>query len=155
MHLNAVRIGSGFTGRISFNNSMGLRKIGHLKANITEIKELSKGFNVGYSNIYTTKRKTKIAIVPCGYADGVNIQVGNDMLRTIDKLRYLNGDLKSLLRKQKLYVTINQKKIPIIGRVGTFHVTLDISDTNIKIGDEVEFNTNIKFVNPNIRREWE
>ena len=69
MHLNAVRVGSGFTGRIAFENSMGLRKVGYLKANVAEIKELPKNFNIGYSNIYKTKQNTKVAIIPCGYAD--------------------------------------------------------------------------------------
>ena len=75
---------------------MGLRKIGYLKANVSEIKELPKGFNVGYSNVYTTKKDTKVAIIPCGYADGVNIQTGIDMFRTIDKIRYIVGDFKNI-----------------------------------------------------------
>ena len=154
MHLNAVRIGSAFTGRISFKNSMGLRKIGYLKSNVAEIKELPKDFNVGYSNAYKTKRKTKVAIIPCGYMDGVNIQTGRDMFRTIDKIRYIVRDIKDALKKQQIFVTINGKKYPILGRVGTYHVTVDITDNDIKIGDEVIFNANIKHIDSSIRREW-
>ncbi len=154
MHLNAVRIGSGFTGKIAFKNTMGLKKIGYLKANVSEIKELSKDFNVGYSNTYTTTKTTKIAVIPCGYADGVNVQTGTDMLRTIDKIRYLVSDFKSLFKKQKLYVDINGQKCPILGRIGTFHVTVDITGKDIKIGDEANFGYSIKHVDSSIRREW-
>ena len=154
MHLNAVRVGSAFNGRISFKNSMGLRKIGYLKANVAEIKDLPKGFNIGYSNVYTTKRDTKVAIIPCGYADGVNIQTGTDMFRTIDKIRYIVGDLKNIFRKQQLFVNINGQKCPILGRVGTYHVTVDITGKDVKINDEVVFNTSIKHVDSSIKREW-
>ncbi len=154
MHLNAVRIGSAFTGRISFKNSMGLRKIGYLKANVSEIKELPANFNIGYSNTYKTKKATKVAIVPCGYSDGVNIQVGRDMLRGIDKLRYLVEDFRNLFKKQRLYVEINGKKCPILGRVGTYHVTVDITGKDVKIGDEVILSESVKYVDSGIKREW-
>lgn len=154
MHLNAVRLGSAFTGLIAFKNSLGLRKIGYLKSNVTEIKELPAKFNVGYSNIYETKNKTRVAIIPCGYIDGVNVEVGKDMLRPIDKIRYLVGDIKALFRKQALYVSINGKKCRILGRVGTYHVTVDITGKDIKIGDEAIFNTSPKFVDSHVRREW-
>ena len=155
MHLNAVRIGSAFTGRISFTNSMGLRKIGYLKANVAEIKELPKNFNIGYSNSYKTKRATKVAIIPCGYMDGVNIHTGKDMFRGIDKIRYIVRDIKDAFKKQQLFVTINGKKCPILGRVGTYHVTVDITGKNVKINDEVIFNANLKHIDSSIRREWE
>lgn len=155
MHLNAVRVGSAFTGRISFKNSMGLRKIGYLKANVAEIRELPKGFNVGYSNTYTTKAKTKVAIIPCGYMDGVNVQTGRDMFRPIDKIRYIVRDVKDLLKKQQLYVQINGQKCPIIGRVGTYHVTVDITGKQVEINDKVIFDTSIKHVDTGVIREWE
>ena len=154
MHLNAVRIGSAFTGRISFKNSMGLRKIGYLKSNVAEIKELPKGFNVGYSNAYTTNKNTKVAIIPCGYMDGVNIENGRDMFRTVDKLRYISRDIKNAFKNQQLFETINNKKYPILGRIGTYHVTVDITGSNVKIGDEVIFNANLKYIDSSLRREW-
>lgn len=154
MHLNAVRVGSAFTGRISFKNSMGLRKIGYLKANVSEIKELPKGFNIGYSNVYTTKKETKVAIIPCGYADGFNVQTGIDMFRTIDKIRYIIGDLKNLFKKQQIFIEINDQKCPILGRVGTYHITVDITGKNVKIGDEAILGTNIKHIDSTIKRVW-
>ena len=154
MHLNAVRLGSAFTGRISFKNSMGLRKIGYLKSEIAEIKELPKDFNIGYSNAYTTNKKTKVAIIPCGYMNGVNIQTGRDMFRTVDKLRYISRDIKDAFKHKQIFVTIKGKKYPILGRVGTYHVTVDITGSNLQIGDEVIFNTNLKYVDSCVRREW-
>lgn len=40
------------------------RKIGKFITVIEEIKDLPKGYTISYSNIYKTKRKTKVAIIP-------------------------------------------------------------------------------------------
>ena len=154
MHLNAVRIGSAFLGRLSFENNVGLKKIGYLESAVSEIKDLPKGFNVGYSNTYKTKTETKIAVIPCGYMDGINIINNRDMFRTIDKLRYIVRDIKDFFKKQKIYIKIKDKNYEIIGRIGTYHIICNISNSDIKIGDKVIINVNPKFVDSSIRREY-
>ena len=154
MHLNAVRIGSAFLGRLSMPNVYGLKKIGYLTSNVAEIKTLPKGYNIGYSNSYTTTKETKVAIIPCGYADGVNVKVDRDMFRRIDKIRYVVRDIKDCFKKQDLYVKINGEKCKILGRIGMFHVTVDITGKDIKINDEAVFEINPLLVNSNRRREY-
>jgi len=154
MHLNAVRVGSAFLGRLSFQNHIGLKKIAHLEAQVVEIKDLPKGFNIGYSNIYKTPKNMKVAIISCGYMDGLNVKNENDMFRTIDKIRDLSNSIKALFRKQQLYVKINDKNYKILGRIGTYHSVCDIGEDNIKTGDKAIFSVNTKFIDSSIRREY-
>ncbi len=155
MHLNAVRIGSAFTGRISFQNNMGLKKIATLKTQVAEIKELPKGYNIGYSNSYTTKKSMEIAILPCGYIDGINLEIGRDMFRIIDKLRYIINDIKVIFHSPKKQVIIAGKTCEILGRIGTFHIIADITGKEIHIGDEAILQINPTLVNSQVIREYE
>ena len=154
MHLNAVRVGSAFLGRLSFKNDLGLKKIAYLESKVSEIKELPPKFNIGYSNTYETKNKIKIAIIPCGYMDGINIINDKDMFRFVDKLRYIIRDIKNFGKKQNIYIDINGQKCKVLGRVGTYHLTCDITNKKIDIGDKANININPKFVNSNVRREY-
>lgn len=154
MHLDAVRIGSAFLGRIIVPNKIGLRKIGYLKTNIYEIKELEKGNNIGYSNSYKTKKKTKVAIIPCGYSDGVNVKVDKDMFRLVDKIRYIVHETKNLFKRQGLYVKINGENCKVLGRVGMCHIAVDITEKNINLNAEAEVQVNPIYVNSNIRRVY-
>ena len=154
MHLNAVRIGSALLGRLSIPNKWGFKKVGYLKSNVAEIKIVPAGYNIGYSNSYKTKKETKIAIVPCGYADGFNVKVDRDMFRPIDKLRYIVRDIKDAFKSKQLYVTINGEKCKVLGRLGMFHVSVDITDKSIKVNDEVKFEVSPMFVDSNITRDY-
>ena len=155
MHLDAVRIGSALLGRLSIPNTWGFKKVGYLKSNVTEIKVLPAGYNIGYSNSYTTTKETKIAIIPCGYADGINVKVDRDMFRTVDKLRYIVRDIKDALKSKKLYVNINGEQCEILGRIGMFHVCANITGKVIKINDEAKFEINPMFVDSNITRDYD
>jgi len=154
MYLNAVRIGSAFLGRVSVKNTIGLKKIGYLESKVTQIKKVSKGFNIGYSNTYKTKKETTIAVIPVGYMNGINITNGNDIFRCVDKIRRLVGSIKALFKKQEIYVNIANKKCKVLGRIGTYHITCDITDKEIKIGDKVIFQINSKFIDSGLRREY-
>ncbi len=154
MHLNAVRVGSAFLGRLSFSNNIGLKRIAYLESQIAEIKELPKGFNIGYSNTYTTKKATKIAVIPCGYMNGINLSNDRDMFRVIDKIRYIVRDIKDFLKDQSKYAKIRNTKCKILGRIGTYHVVCDITGKDIDIGEKVIFEVNPKFIDSSLRREY-
>lgn len=154
MHLNAVRVGSAFLGRISCKNTIGLKKIAHLEAQVAEVKKLPKGFNIGYSNIYKTPKDMKVAIIPSGYMNGINVKNDKDMFRTVDKFRYLLDSIKTFFRKQDMYVKIRGSNCKILGRIGTYHVVCDIDGKDINIGDTAIFPINTKFVDSELRREY-
>lgn len=154
MHLNGARIGSAFLGRVAAENDVGLKKIGQLKTDIKEIKTVPKGYNIGYLNSYKTKKETRIAIIQVGYMDGYNITMSADMFRFVDKLRGLSHSIKNFLHKKNLKVTINDKKYNVIGKVGMYHLAIDITGSNIKVSDFVYLDINPLHVDGKIRREY-
>lgn len=117
MHLTAARIGSAFVGRVCSENNIGLKRIGELEINIAEVKDIPKGFNISYLNSYKTKDKTRIAIIPIGYLEGYNVTQKTDMFRIADKLRRALHELKSIFKKQKITVVINEKRYNVIGTI--------------------------------------
>lgn len=93
-----------------------LLPIAQLKTNINQIKTLQKGESAGYNNRFTAiKDNTTIALLPLGYADGIDRRLGN-------------GNWK---------VHINGKEAPIIGAVSMDTMSIDISGIKCNPGDEV------------------
>lgn len=155
MYLDAVRIGSAFLGRISVKNpSLELRRIGMIKSNVVDIKSIANGTPIGYSNSEIAKKDMKLAIVPVGYADGYNVEIGNDTFKFIDKIRILKNSFINIFNKNRISLKINDKQYYVVGRVGMNHVAVNITDSLVRIGDEVKIEINPVLVSSRIRREY-
>ena len=95
----------------------------------------------------------KVAIVEAGYADGIGVTGPKDSVRLIDKLRKIKLALSTLGKDGKMYVTINEKRYPILGRIGMKNFMIDVSDSDVKVGDKVKVDVNLIFVDSKIKRQ--
>lgn len=86
------------------------------KTRIVFLKELSTGESIGYGRTYTTKKKrTVVASLPVGYADGYNRLLSNQ------------GE-----------VLVRGRRFPVIGRVCMDQTMIDVTNLpQVEIGDEV------------------
>jgi len=109
-----VRLGIGLYG-ISSTNQEQLTTVSTLKSTVIQIKQVPKDETVGYSRKGKAEKEITIAVVPIGYADGLNRKLGNGR----GKL-FINGFL-----------------VPIVGNVCMDMCMVDISNCNVHEGDEV------------------
>ena len=152
-HLDVSRIGSALLGRILVPNSLELNKIGYMVSEIEDMKKLPINHYIGYSNTYKTARETTIGIVPVGYLDGLELKKGQDCFGFIDTLREIYNKLKNF--NKKIYVEVNNIKVPILGKIGTNNIIIDLTDINAKIGDIVKLDVNPMMVRPDIERYFD
>lgn len=93
----------------------GIKPIMRLKSVVSSIRTIKKGETVSYGRTFTAQRDTRIALIPCGYADGFNRRLSN-----------------------RWNVIINGHSAPIRGYICMDQSMADITDfPDIKIGDEV------------------
>jgi len=120
MHLDLVRPGIMLYGLYPSDDvdkdRISLKPAMTLKANVIQVKEVSKGTCISYGRSFVTNRTSKIATVPIGYADGYT--------------RLLSNRGK---------VLVNGQLAPIVGRICMDQCMVDVSDLEgeIKVGDEV------------------
>ena len=100
------------------------------------------------------KKKQKLQLHRFGYHDGYNVAMKEDMFRFVDKLRELSHNIKRFLKKESLKVTINDKKFNIIGKVGMYHIAIDVTGSNLKVNDFVYLDINPLYVDGKIEREY-
>lgn len=117
-----VRLGIGLYGlwpssHLEFLNKKKiiLKPVLRWVTHVAQVKILPANYPVGYGLTYITKKKTKIAVIPQGYSDGLP--------------RYLSNKGKFM---------IDGKFANIIGRVAMNMIVVDVSSIkNVKEGDEV------------------
>ncbi len=120
MHLDMVRPGIILYGLYPSNevnrDKIDLKPAMSLKANVILVKDVEKNTCISYGRIFTTKRESKIATIPIGYADGYT--------------RLLNG---------KARVLINGEFAPVVGKICMDQCMVDVTDMKnpVRVGDEV------------------
>ena len=68
--LDMVRPGLLLYGYGEFANELDLKPVMSLKTTVSTIKTYPQGTAISYGGIYKTDKKTRIGVVPYGYADG-------------------------------------------------------------------------------------
>ena len=114
--MEMVRLGIGLYGVSAIDNAR-LENVATLKSYISLVRTAKAGETVGYNRRTTLNRDSKIAIVPIGYADGVDRRLSNGVGQ----------------------VLINGKLAPIAGNVCMDIIMVDVTDVpDVKAGDVVE-----------------
>jgi alanine racemase len=117
-----VRPGIGIYGIGNFGN-YNLRPAGRFITRISQVKRIPAGEPVGYGCADVSDKERLIAILPVGYADGLNRKLGNR-----------NGNL-----------FIKNTFVPLIGNVCMDMCMADITSLKASAGDEAEiFGENIR-----------
>ena len=82
-----------------------VRTVARLEARILQVREIDHPQTVGYGATWQATRRTKVATIACGYADGW---------------------LRSLSGRGAAY--IGDRQVPFLGRVSMDLITLDVTD---------------------------
>jgi len=118
-HLDMVRPGVMLYGLYPSEeirrSSIVLKPAMQIKARIAQVKNVPKGFSVGYGHTYSTPKATRLATIPIGYGDGFN--------------RHLSSSGAMLVRGQRA---------PVVGRVCMDQTIIDVGHIrDINNDDEV------------------
>jgi len=114
-HFNMVRVGLsmyGYSPLPKIDKNLSLKPALFLKVKVAFIRIIDKGVSVSYGGKFVSSRKTKLAVLSIGYADGIP--------------RNLSGKI-SVIHQNKLY--------PQVGSITMDQMMVDITGSNeIKIG---------------------
>lgn len=112
--MDMVRLGIGLYG-VSASGMAGLQTVSTLKTTILQIQHVPAGDSIGYSRRSYVDRDSRIAIIPIGYADGLDRHFSNG-----------HGE-----------VVVRGKRCPIIGNICMDACMVDVTDCDAEEGDSV------------------
>ena len=93
----------------------GLKPVLEWKTRITSLREIKRGTPAGYGAKFTASRPTRLALLPVGYADGLNWLLWN-----------------------RASVLVRGQRAPLAGRISMDQTTVDVTDVaGAAVGDEV------------------
>jgi alanine racemase len=96
-------------------DKIDLQPVMSVKTGIVLLKKLLPGQSVSYGCTYTAHEEIKVALLPVGYADGLNRALSN------------RGEF-----------LVRGRRVPVIGRVCMDWTMIDVTDIdNVAVGDEV------------------
>ncbi len=117
-HFHMVRVGLsmyGYSPLDKIDKNLSLKPALFLKAKVAFIRTIDPGVGVSYGGKFVTSRKTKLAVLSIGYADGVP--------------RNLSG---------KINVIHNHKLYPQVGSITMDQMMVDITGSSeIKVGSTI------------------
>lgn len=129
--------------------------MGQVKASIQEIKTVPKGYNISYGKMFRTKRETKIAVIPVGSSDGLNMRKDRDIFSFVENVKSVGIEIKKFFKDNRLKVSINGRKYNIIGRIGMYHAVVDITEApDVTLASEVFLDIQPMYVDSMLRREY-
>lgn len=109
VHMNMVRAGIILYGLYPSHEMqeerLPLKPVMSLCSHIVHLKELPEGVTIGYSATYITKRPSRIATIPVGYADGYPRALSN-----------------------RASVLIRGQRAPVVGRICMDQLMVDVTD---------------------------
>jgi alanine racemase len=95
-------------------STIPLKPVLSLRSRVVAVKGVRAGETVGYGASWAMPRPGRIAVVPAGYADGLD--------------RRMAGSSSVLIRG---------RRAPVVGAVNMDMITVDVSDVQVETGDEV------------------
>lgn len=137
--MDGVRVGSAILGRVSVRGNFGLTRIGECQATVEELRWLPKGHSCGYGAGWTAKKPTRVAVFSVGWYHGFGVEMGNDLFRFRDCLRGVLRNLRQMIFRKHITVTVNGKKCRVLGHIGMLHTCVDVTNVPCAVGDPAVF----------------
>ena len=147
MHLNAARIGSAFIG-LATGIDTDLKKIGMYHTQIVKIMNIKKGEYVGYAKSFKAKENKTLAVLPCGYFDGIGKTLIDQRFSFKSKVKKVLLDTRNIFKTD--YHKISD--LNIIGQIGMQDVVVDITGKDYKLNDDLYFYYKPSLIDTSVKR---